>query len=302
LAQTHKKYLFDLRSVLLMLSISACYLVSSYYLSGLRSDHIFLVALVNILFFTHIETRKLITGLSIFILYWILFDYMKAFPNYTFSDVHIKDLYDFEKSLFGFEYHGKIISFNEYWLLNHNKFLDVLCGLFYLMWIPVPLGFAIYLFYKKRSHFYFFALTFFLVNLLGFIVYYTYPAAPPWYVQNMGFTLDTAVKGNTAGLARFDSFFNINLFGDMYKKSSNVFGAMPSLHCSYPVIVLYFGLRNRLGLINILFFLIMIGIWFSSVYTSHHYVLDVIAGVICAITGILFFKYVLEKRIKINNL
>ena len=280
-----------------MPSISTCYLLCCNYLTGLRSDQIFLVGLVNLLYFLHLETRKLITGLSIFIFYWILFDYMKAFPNYIFSDVHIKDLYELEKELFGITYNGKLLTINEYWLINHTEFLDVLTGIFYLMWIPVPIGFAIYLFFTKRNHFYFFSLTFLLVNLLGFIVYYIVPAAPPWYIQNLGFDLVTWVKGNAAGLLRFDDFFNIKLYEDMYSKSSNVFGAMPSLHCSYPVIVLYFGIRNRLGVFNLFFSMVMIGIWFASVYTSHHYVLDVAAGVICALIGIVLFRFTLEKRI-----
>jgi hypothetical protein len=86
----------------------------------------------------------------------------------------------------------------------------------------------------------------------------------------------------------------------MYAKSSNVFGAMPSLHCSYPVIVLYFGIRNKLGVINLFYSLVMIGIWFASVYTSHHYILDVVAGLLCAIIGIELFRLLLEK--KINSL
>ena len=45
---------------------------------------------------------------------------------------------------------------------------------------------------------------------------------------------------------------------------------MPSLHSSYPVIILYYGLKYKFGLINVLFLVVMVGIWFSAVYTSHH--------------------------------
>jgi membrane-associated phospholipid phosphatase len=34
----------------------------------------------------------------------------------------------------------------------------------------------------------------------------------------------------------------------------------------------------------------MIGIWFSAVYLSHHYVVDVLAGMLCATIGITLFN------------
>jgi membrane-associated phospholipid phosphatase len=170
----------------------------------------------------------------------------------------------------------------------------VLTGLFYLCWIPVPLGFAAYLFFTRKREFLYFSLTFVLVNLLGFVVYYTYPAAPPWYIQYHGFQFVRATPGSTAGLARFDAYFHINLFKSIYAKGSNVFAAMPSLHSSYPLIVVYYGLKNRLGWANLFFITVSVGIWFSAVYTSHHYVLDVMAGIATAALGITLFNYLVR--------
>jgi hypothetical protein len=99
--------------------------------------------------------------------------------------------------------------------------------------------------------------------------------------------------GNTAGLGRFDAFFNITVFKNLSAKSSNVFAAMPSLHSSYPLLVLYYGIKNKAGLINIIFATVMGGIWFAAVYTSHHYILDVLAGIVCAVAGIVLFEKVI---------
>jgi hypothetical protein len=280
--------LWHRRSLITMLLLSAAYLLLSALLIGFRPEQLFLLAIINAMYFASRATRKLITGFSIFVVYWIVFDYMKAFPNYHYQPVHIASLYGLEKSLFGIG--PTAITPNEYWLAHHNSVLDVMTGIFYLTWVPVPLGFAAWLFYKNRREFLYFSMTFLLVNLLGFAIYYIYPAAPPWYVQQHGFDFVAATKGNTAGLARFDAFFNVSVFKSLYEKSSNVFAAMPSLHSSYPAIVLYYGLRNKLGAVNILFAVLMGGIWFSAVYTSHHYVLDVLAGVCCAATGIILFN------------
>ncbi|WP_344823106.1 phosphatase PAP2 family protein [Rurimicrobium arvi] len=272
------------------------YLGLSALLVGFKTDQVFLVVVFALCYFLTPITRKLILGFSIFIVYWIIFDYMKVVPNYRVNDVHIQSLYEAEKHLFGIRVDGVLLTPNEYWQHFHRSFLDVASGIFYLTWVPVPLGFAAYLFFKNKKEFLYFSLTFLLVNLIGFVIYYVYPAAPPWYVAEHGFTFIRDTPGNTAGLSRFDVFFNTGIFKSIYEKSSNVFAAMPSLHSSYPLIVFYYGLRNRLGAINILFATLMLGIWFSAVYTSHHYVLDVIAGILCAITGIRLFLLMATKN------
>ncbi|MBL7681799.1 MAG: inositol phosphorylceramide synthase [Flavipsychrobacter sp.] len=277
-----------------MAALTISYLSLSYLLIGFKPEQLFLTVLINSLYFASFKTRKFVSGFSIFILYWVIFDYMKAYPNYSFSNVHIADLYCVEKSLFGISANGTILTPNEYCHLYQNSFLDIISGFFYLMWVPVPLIFAAYLFFQKPVEFYHFALTFLVTNLIGFLVYYLYPAAPPWYVQLNGFTFYASTPGNTAGLARFDHFFGVHVFDALYAKSSNVFAAMPSLHSSYPLLVLYYGIRIGLKNVNLIFLIISAGIWFAAIYTSHHYLLDVIAGIICAGAGIGFFNILLK--------
>lgn len=286
----NKEDFYSWKNIAAVLIISAVYLLLSFFLIGYKIDQLFLVFIFNAFFFLTDTSRKLILGFSIFIVYWIIFDYMKAFPNYLFNKVHIEDLYLAEKSIFGITIQGTKLTPNEYWQHNTSHYLDIMSGIFYLCWIPVPLAFAVYLFYTDKALFLWFSCTFVLVNFIGFVGYYIYPAAPPWYVQQFGMGFIANTKGNTAGLARFDAYFNINVFKGLYAKSSNVFAAMPSLHSSYPLIVLYYGVKKKLGWINILFAIIMLGIWFAAVYSSHHYVLDVIAGIISAILGIYLFK------------
>ena len=316
------------RTVLIVSGITALYLLLSAFLIGFKTDQLFLAGLFNVLFWLSAPTRRFIFGFSVFIIFWILFDFMKAFPNYHFNTVHIASVYHAEKNLFGIHIAdaingapgsaasatpaavhgsaipatfpgsaapGSILTPNEYFQIHHTTFLDILSGFFYLCWIPLPLAFAGYLFYKNKQTLFCFTLTFLLVNLLGFVVYYTYPAAPPWYVQLYGFDFHAHTPGNTAGLGRFDLFFHRPIFASLYAKSSNVFAAMPSLHASYPLIVLYYGIkRTSLRAANILFGIIMGGIWFAAVYSSHHYVLDVMAGICCGLTGIALFNYLFK--------
>lgn len=284
------------RSVAVVFLVSLAYLLVSRLLVGFKPDQVVLVLIFNALFFASPVTRRFIIGFSIFIIYWIVFDYMKAFPNYRYNTVHIADLYRLERQLFGIHLNGALLTPNEYWRLKGTTFLDVAGGLFYLCWIPVPLGFAAWLFFNNKRLFLHFSLTFVLVNLIGFVIYYLCPAAPPWYVEYHGFRFLAATPGNSAGLAKFDHFFRVAIFKSLYAKGSNVFAAMPSLHSSYPVIVLYYGIKNRMGLVNMFFGIVTAGIWFTAVYAGHHYVLDVLAGILCAVAGIILFN--LLTRIK----
>ncbi len=294
--------LFSGRDIILALLLSAAYLLLSSILIGFKTDQLFLIAFFNICYFFNFSSRRFIIGFSIFIVYWIIFDYMKAIPNYRINTVHIQDLYDTEKSLFGINADGKTFTPNEYLLTRQGAWKDVMAGLFYLCWIPVPLAFAFYLFLRSKALFLQFSFTFVLVNFIGFVIYYVYPAAPPWYMQLYGSHFIQATPGNTAGLIRFDNITGLSIFKNLYAKSSNVFAAMPSLHSSYPVIVLYYGLKKKVPTVAVVFFsVVMVGIWLSAVYTSHHYVLDVLAGVSCALLGILLFKKVLLKTSWFNN-
>lgn len=289
------------RDLLTAAAVSATYLVISALLIGFKIDQLFLVLIFDTLYLASRITRKFILGFSVFIVFWILYDYMKAFPNYLYTTVHIQDLYEAELGIFGMVQDGKLVTPNEYFLVHSAAWVDVLTGFFYLCWIPVPLGFAGYLFVKDRPRFLQFLLTFLLVNLLGFVTYYLYPAAPPWYIQQHGFDFIAGTPGNTAGLIRFDQFFGFTIFQSLYQKGSNVFAAMPSLHSAYPLIVFYTAWKARLRGGTVVFGIITVGIWFAAVYTSHHYILDVLAGITTAVLGITLFQQLLRKQPTFRN-
>ncbi len=286
----------------ILLGISALYLFLFQFLIGLGSEHIFLVSLCIVLYFVHPAGRKFVFAYAFFILYWFIWDGMKAFPNYNYHEVQIEQLYQAELNLFGIHHDGQWITPNVYLRLHASNLKTVLAGLCYINWVPVPLAFGFYLFRTKPALFLRFSLCFLISNLIGFVIYYVYPAAPPWYVNMHGFHFIQDTPGNAAGLLEFDKYFNIQLFENLYKKSSNVFAAFPSLHASYPLIVLIYGLKAGMKYWNILFALFCIGIWWAAIYTQHHYLLDVIAGIFCAICGFLILDRILVRNKFISGL
>lgn len=286
----------------LVVMISLLYLGLISVLKGLKIEHYLLISIFIFLYLYSKRTRKFILAFSIFLVFGILYDLMNSFPNYLVNQVDISSINNFEREIFGVTINGQTITLNEYFEHHNNALLDILCGLFYINWIPVPIAFAAYLYLRDKRQFIHFSLTFFIVNIIGFVIYYIHPAAPPWYVNLYGFDFIHNVPGNTGGLSRFDSLVNLPVFDSIYSRNSNVFAALPSLHSAYPVVVFYYAINNKLGCINWLLAFFMAGIWFSAVYTNHHYVTDVFAGILCAIAGILLFQKFLLNIGLVKNL
>lgn len=273
--------------------LSIVFLILAFFTTGIRNDHFLLVAVVNGSYFISNLTRRFIIGFSIFVVYWVIFDSMKLWPNWSFHNVDILPIYSLEKSIFGINHNGTILTPNEFLSLHHSTFLDLLTSSFYLCWIPLPLTFAFYLFNYRKDLFLRFSLAFFFVNVLGFIIYYTHPAAPPWYYEQFGNVIDTTTKSNAAGLLRFDQFLGVHFFEDLYSKGSNVFAALPSLHSAYPLIGFIYASRLKRKHFKYIFGIVSAGIWFSAIYLYHHYTLDILVGISCALLGV----YILETRI-----
>ncbi len=289
---------FPKKETTVVLGLAVAYLLWVSLVVGLRNDHLAFVALCTGLFFGSGTTRKVLMALVFFAIYWVIYDSMRVLPNFEVNPVHVREPYDIEKAMFGFQYNGQRVTPNEYFAVNTHPVADVASGLFYLCWVPVPIAFALWLFFKDKRMLLDFSLSFLLVNLFGFALYYAYPAAAPWYVELHGFEENFKIPGNEAGLANFDRILGVNLFHSMYAKNANVFAAIPSLHSAYPLITLYFGVKMRLRVASFVFLVILLGIWWAAVYSRHHYIIDVLLGAACAVATILVFeKIILKSRV-----
>ena len=239
-------------------------------------------------------TRKVALALTPWLIFACSYDWMRLLPNYEVNPIDVKGIYEAEKSLFGIaDADGETLIPCEYFALHHCSVADFMAGIFYLCWVPVPIAFGLWLYFKgDRRHYLRFSIAFLFVNLLGFCFYYVHPAAPPWYAMNYGFEPILNTPGNTAGLGRFDQMVGIPVFESIYAKNSNIFAAVPSLHAAYMLIALIYALmsRQRKWLVG-LFAIIMAGIWWTAVYAGHHYIIDVILGILTALVGV----FVLEK-------
>ena len=205
---------------------------------------------------------------------------------------HIAGPYELEKRLFGVPSPDGTLTLNEWFGLHLHPVLDFIAGGAYLTFIGVFILLAAY--FTRRIHFdtdsrstpsrrrwsaRAVVWSFLVVNVLGFGTWFFYPVAPPWYVDTYG--LDTIlldVPMNPARTLRFDALFGTRFFTGMYGAGSNPFGAIPSLHISYPVLSVVFAMRlKRLRKFTVVF-ASMVG--FAAVYLNHHYLIDVLLGIV----------------------
>ncbi|HIT81620.1 MAG TPA: inositol phosphorylceramide synthase [Candidatus Caccoplasma merdavium] len=264
---------------------------------GLRPEHVAMAVLLGVLFFASPYTRKLLMTLLPFVIFAVSYDWMRVWPNYKVNDIDVAGLYTAEKTLFGIDVDGVRMTLCEFFNEHHAVVADFFAGLFYLCWVPVPVLFALFLFLRgRRALALRFSVVFLLVNLIGFAGYYIHPAAPPWYVMEYGFEPVLGTPGNVAGLGRFDALVGMEIFAPMYGRNANVFAALPSLHSAYVLVAFVYAIMGRCKKWLIaLFGVITVGIWFTAVYSGHHYLIDVLLGILCALVGILLFEQVLMR-------
>lgn len=240
-------------------------------------------------------TRKFALALTPWLVFACSYDGMRLLPNYEVNSIDTSDLYETEKSLFGITTATGTLIPGEWFNLHNCAFADFWAGFFYLCWVPVPLGFAVYLYLKgKREMYLRFSIAFLFVNLVGFIGYYIHPAAPPWYVIEHGFKPILNTPGSVAGLERFDELIGLPVFHSIYCNNSNVFAAVPSLHAAYMLVATIYAVISRQHKLCIcIFAFICMGIWWTAVYSTHHYIIDVLLGILTTIVALLILECLL---------
>lgn len=270
---------FDRKSVRWKFTVGiAVFLAWSFFTGALRADHFVFTGLFLALFWSGNDKAAYFGYLALpFLLVGALYDNLKlALP--LRGEVHVADLYEWEKAWFGVDTAAGRQILPEFFKDHPVVVFDFLCGLAYITYLLEVFGVGALLFFKDRPGLQRLAWGWLLINILGMITWITYPAAPPWYVELYGLgpaVMDAAPSA--AGAARFDDLIGVGVFASFYSRNANVFGAMPSLHCGYPTLVLCvvwrYGWKWRAPAGA---FLALVS--FSAVYLRHHYVLDVLAG------------------------
>lgn len=222
--------------------------------------------------------RRLSVSITPFLAAGILYDLYGLLMPFR-GAVHVSDLYLTDWSWFGITVHGARMILPDWLALHAHPAIDAVTGAAYILYLAEVFVLAIWFHFRDPPRTLVLGLGFFIMNIAGMILWFSWPAAPPWYVSLHGLgPADMAALPSPAGTARFDALIGYPLFHGFYARSVNVFGAMPSLHCAYPTLTFLVARTRSRGMFAFtLGFAVLVV--FSAMYLQHHYVLDVIAGI-----------------------
>ncbi|MBI2981783.1 MAG: inositol phosphorylceramide synthase [Deltaproteobacteria bacterium] len=254
---------------------------------GVRLEHLALVLLMIGCYYAHPKSRQFIKDFFPFALFGILYDLLKIIPKEWAGPIHVEWPYHFEKTVFGFNYSGTKITPNEFFQTHTVPVLDILAAITYSLHMVVPLVTGFYFWIQDGPFACRFARAFFAANLLAFVTYVALPVAPPWFIEQHGFIPALwSTPGSAAGLVNFDQLVGGSYFSSLYAKASWVFGAIPSMHAGFPLLVILFAHQychthpadKKFRIVLPFLYLFLVLVWFSAVYLRHHYIIDLLAG------------------------
>jgi membrane-associated phospholipid phosphatase len=225
-----------------------------------------LLAFCVLIFIWRSKDRKLLFSLLPFFILYLVFQSLRGFAdNLSPSQVHVTEIINLERMLFGGRIPSHYLQVAVQRLPEQNIF-DLVCNLVYMSHFINPLIVALLLWFKKPGGYWYFVGGLLVISYLAFIVFYLYPAAPPWWATKYGYLKDQPVY-----------------LSDYYQMSSiiqagpNPVAAMPSLHMAYPTFIALILLYHwHLKAAPIL--LLPATVAFAALYLGHHYFVDLVAG------------------------
>jgi hypothetical protein len=184
-----------------------------------------------------------------------------------------------EVVLFGF---GSDTTPGEWLARLHSPVLDLMFAAPYFVFAFVVIAYALFLYRVDPVRMSRFLWAFALANVIAFAIWVVVPCAPPWYQHAHGCRADLAAPASPAGLLRVDALLHVDYFARFYGKSTYLFGAWPSLHCTYPMIGLLTAWRHTGWRTRPIHLIYVAWMFCASVYLDHHYLIDGLSGFVLA--------------------
>ncbi len=211
-----------------------------------------------------------------------------------FTTVHVREPIEVDRWIFG----GTLPTV---WLQRHlcgdpcvstmsPQWYDVALTTVYYSFFFVPVLVASVLWLRNRPAWVDFMRRYLSLNLLGLVVYVTYPMAPPWMAVERGLV--------PAGVDRITSrgWYDLGETGVHQSVSTltNQVAAMPSLHAAVALLAAAYGVGRLRSPWRWLLLLYPLAMGVALVYYAEHYVVDVLAGY--AATGIVLVGWAVWER------
>lgn len=204
--------------------------------------------------------------------------------------VHVADLIAADRAIFGGELPTLWLQ-ARFYDAGRVHWYDYAALLFYALHFVFPLAFAFVLWLTRKERFWQFTLAFLVMTYAAFAFFLWFPAGPPWFAERYGYLDGVAWPAGQAYQAMVPTRYNnYDTFQIWDNVSGNAVAAMPSLHASFPWLVLLFAVKvyGRRGLLFLPYSPIL---WFSVIYLGHHWVVDILAGVAWATVSFVAIQF-----------
>jgi membrane-associated phospholipid phosphatase len=159
--------------------------------------------------------------------------------------------------------------------------LDLSMSFVYLGHFLLPLLIAFGLWLRSRWQYYSYVFALMLMSFAAFFTALFLPVAPPRFAYQYGEALpvfdvlhDTLLQLQFAPITTW-------AYGNVI---GNPVAAFPSLHAAYPFLG-FLVLRTRWPRLGWAMLAYCFVVWFAIVYLGHHYVVDIVGGVIYAVAA-----------------
>ncbi len=174
------------------------------------------------------------------VLILVSYEFLSGLIPVSGAKVNIYTMPNFDFAVFGNILNIKLQNalFNQYHYHWYDYFSVVLYGAHII--IPVIIGVLFWI--KNKNVYRQYILSFTVVSYISFITYILYPAMPPWFASELGFIPNVyEIIGAIASSYNYSMFFShIYDYGGV-----NINAAMPSLHASYPFLILLFFAKYK---------------------------------------------------------
>lgn len=205
---------------------------------------------------------------------WLLYFFCSRFIPYEYRPhIWVRVLPALENVLYGANL-SNILS------AHQHPILDILAWLPYgLMHFGAPAFCSLIMFiFAAPGTTAVFARTFGWLSILGVSIQLVFPCTPPWYENEHGLVPAVyGMPGSPAGLARIDDILGFDMYTTNFTNAPVPFGAFPSLHGGYAVLEVLF-MCHCFPQFRKLFIGYAVWIWWSTMYLSHHYAIDLVGG------------------------
>ncbi|MBX3129079.1 MAG: inositol phosphorylceramide synthase [Polyangiaceae bacterium] len=263
--------------------ILASYAAAMFAIGDLRIEHVVIPLLACVMAYATPRTKRFFSDASPYLAVGIGYDLVRYARAWVLTPEQVWGcgLRELELRTFAV---APGVTLQDYFAAHNSALFDLLFAIPYAIFVYVALAYAAYLFFVDRPRMRHYLWAFAIANFISFAMWLVIPAAPPWYIREFGCAIDLSAAPSPAALARVDALLGIDYFARFYSRAASVFGAMPSMHCAYPVIGLLTAWRAaswRTRPIHMAYCALMVS---AAVYLDHHWVWDALAGI--AVAGV----------------